>query len=121
MIFVADEGVDRPIVIALRAAGHQVAWIAEQAPRMPDPEVLRLASDSDAVLITNDKDFGELVFRRRLHTRGVLLLRLAGLGNAAKATAVVAAVAAYDDQLTQAFTVVEPSAVRIRPARASRE
>ena len=121
MNFVADEGVDRPIVLALRAAGHHVTWIAEQAPRMPDPEVLRLASEGDAVLLTNDKDFGELVFRRRLHTSGVVLLRLAGLPNEVKAAAVVAAIDVYAERLIRAFAVIEPSAVRIRPARAARE
>jgi len=50
-----------------------------QAPSLPDPEVLALATSGDAILLTDDKDFGELVVRRGLEHRGVVLPQL-GLG-----------------------------------------
>jgi predicted nuclease of predicted toxin-antitoxin system len=63
MNLVADEGVDRQIVEQLRQDGHDVAYIAELAPSISDDEVLQQANDRHALLVTADKDFGELVFR----------------------------------------------------------
>ena len=68
MNFVADENVDAAVVRALREAGHEVTWIAEIEPAATDEQVLNLADEQRAVLVTEDKDFGELVYRRRLAT-----------------------------------------------------
>jgi predicted nuclease of predicted toxin-antitoxin system len=91
MKLLANESVDRPIVDRLRDDGYDVVYVAEWSPSITDDEVLRQANDQGAVLVTADKDFGELVFRQaRLH-RGVVLLRLAGLSNTAKAEIVALA------------------------------
>lgn len=63
MKFIADEGIDRPIVDRLRQEGYSVWYIAEMAPSISDDMVLKLANDQKALLLTADKDFGELVFR----------------------------------------------------------
>ena len=76
MTFLADEGVDRQIVERLRLDGHEVSYVAEMAPGIMDEVVLRESRDSSSVLITADKDFGELVFRQRQASTGVLLVRL---------------------------------------------
>ena len=60
MNLVADEGVDRPVVERLRQDGHDVVYVAEQSPSTPDEEVLQQANARSAVLVTADKDFGEL-------------------------------------------------------------
>jgi predicted nuclease of predicted toxin-antitoxin system len=60
---VADEGVDRAVVDRLRQDGHDVVYVAELFPSVGDEEVLRRANAGSAVLLTADKDFGELVFR----------------------------------------------------------
>ncbi len=88
MNLLADENMDRGIVERLRADGHAVVWVAEMLPGIPDDEVLRLAAAGPSVLLTEDKDFGELVYRRGLTHAGVILVRLAGMDNAAKAVAV---------------------------------
>jgi predicted nuclease of predicted toxin-antitoxin system len=77
---VADESVDRQIVDRLRAFGHDIRSIAELEPGIDDEEVLQMSRESNAVLLTADKDFGELVFRNRQIHSGILLIRLAGLG-----------------------------------------
>jgi predicted nuclease of predicted toxin-antitoxin system len=66
MILLADENVDAPIVAELRAAGHRVDYVRELDPGIDDQTVLAFANGRDALLLTSDKDFGELVFRRRL-------------------------------------------------------
>jgi predicted nuclease of predicted toxin-antitoxin system len=77
--YLADESVERQIVHALRQAGSEVEYIAEIAPGAADPDVLARANRQSSILITGDKDFGELVYRRGQENSGVVLLRLSGL------------------------------------------
>jgi predicted nuclease of predicted toxin-antitoxin system len=111
----ADEGVDALIVARLRRDGHDVTYVAELAPGITDDAVLDLANADARLLLTADKDFGELVFRLRRVSLGVLLLRLAGLSAEARAEIVSQAIAAHGEQMAGAFAVVSPGAVRIRP------
>ena len=73
----ADESVDKSIVDRLREDGHTVSYIAELTPSIDDDAVLRQANQSGSLLITADKDFGELVFRmRRVHAGVVGAIRI---------------------------------------------
>jgi len=63
MKIVADEGVDRQIVEELGCENNDVIYVAELAPGINDDEVLQLANERDAVLLTANKDFGDLEFR----------------------------------------------------------
>ena len=117
MNLVADENVDRGIIERLRRDGHIVDWIAEVSPSVSDEDVLRRAAESVAVLVTEDKDFGELVYRRGLSHAGVLLVRLEGLDSAAKAEVVSRAVQENAADLLGAFAVVTPDLVRLRRPR----
>lgn len=114
MNLVADEGVDRSVVERLRQDGHDVAYVAELSPSITDQEVLQQANARGAVLLTADKDFGDLVFRQGLVHSGVVLLRLAGLANVTKAEIVVEVCRDRTADLIGAFTVVSPGQVRIR-------
>ena len=114
MIFVVDASVDYPIVTRLRADGHEVFSIREIEPRLSDPEVLDLAYRKGAVLVTSDKDFGELVQHRRLRAHGVVLLRLSRLRAAAKAELVSNRVRENRDRLIGRFVVFEMGSTRIR-------
>lgn len=79
MNLVADESIDGPIVERLRASGFEVVAVADVSPGLGDDEVLSLANDRQAVLLTGDKDFGDLVFRLGRVSAGVILVRLSGL------------------------------------------
>jgi predicted nuclease of predicted toxin-antitoxin system len=79
MNFLADESVDQPVVEGLRADGHDVLAVAEIAPSIPDESVLTMANQREAILLTADKDFGELVFRQHRISAGVVLMRLVQL------------------------------------------
>ncbi len=114
MNFVADESVDQPIVTHLREAGYTVLAIVEMAPSISDEAVLEIANQQGEVLLTGDKDFGELVFRDRRHTFGIVLIRLSGLAALAKAEVVVSVVKEHSDKLAHAFTVISSNNVRIR-------
>jgi predicted nuclease of predicted toxin-antitoxin system len=116
MTLLADEGVDAQIVQRLRRDGHGVLYVAEMSPSISDDMVLEQAEARGALLVTADKDFGELVHRQgRLHA-GVLLLRLAGLPSEAKAAAVAAVLREREAEIAGAFCVVSPGRLRIRRA-----
>lgn len=115
MNFLADEGVDFPVVQKLRSDGHAVLYVAEMDPGISDEEVLASANEKDALLLTADKDFGELVYRLRRVSAGVLLMRLAGLSPASKAQLVSPVVHDHGDKLIQTFIVLTSGMVRVRP------
>jgi predicted nuclease of predicted toxin-antitoxin system len=112
--FFADESVERSIVERLRQDGHDVLYGAEFSPGAVDETVLQEANIRVAVLITADKDFGEIVFRLRSIHAGVVLLRLAGLTEATKADIVARVCRERGDQFPGAFSVVSPGQVRVR-------
>jgi predicted nuclease of predicted toxin-antitoxin system len=114
MKLIADEGVDQPIVGALRAAGFEVVYFAERAPGSPDRIVLTHAQDANALLLTCDKDFGELIFRNHLVTAGILLIRLPGLSMETKIKLVVDAVQEHGNEMLGKFAVIAPGLLRIR-------
>ena len=114
MNFVADEGVDCCVVERLRQDGHQVWYVAEMAPAVSDETVLDIANREAALLLTADKDFGEMVFRQHRFTRGIVLIRLAGLPAARKAELVAAAVDRLQSELAEGFTVLAPGICRTR-------
>jgi predicted nuclease of predicted toxin-antitoxin system len=115
--FLCDECVDQPIVDALRVAGHEVSYVAEMSPGISDDEVLAIAAADSAVLVTVDKDFGDLVFRQGRAHHGVVLVRLHGIDPAEKARIALAALAEHVDDLAGAFTVIEKDRLRIRRSR----
>lgn len=114
MRITADEGVDRQVVDRLRHDGHDVRYVAEEAAGTSDAEILRRADEEDRLLLTADKDFGELIFRRGSSSAGVLLLRLAGLSPPRKAAFVATAVQEHESELRGRFTVIRPGSIRIR-------
>jgi predicted nuclease of predicted toxin-antitoxin system len=114
MNFFADEGVDRQIVERLRQGGNLVWYVADMEPGISDDAVLSLANREKALLLTTDKDFGEMVFRQHRHASGIVLIRLAGLSQTSKAELVVSAIKKHKTELPEAFTVITPKTIRIR-------
>ena len=114
MKLVADESIDGPIVERLRVSGFEVVAIAEVEPGLGDDEVLSLANERHAVLLTGDKDFGDLVFRMGRVSAGVILVRLSGLKPGRKAEVVDAWMQAHRGEMIGSFTVITPGGIRIR-------
>ncbi len=79
MNLLADESVDGSIVERLRLDGHRVLYGAEMQRSVDDEVVFELANSEKAILITEDKDFGEIVYRLGRVALGVVLLRLPDL------------------------------------------
>ena len=114
MRLLADESVDRAIVDRLRQAGHDVMYVAELAAGLSDDDVLDQANHDHAILLTVDKDFGELVFRHKRIHQGVVLIRILGVTAGLKAEIVSKAFDDHAAEMDASFTVISAGTVRIR-------
>jgi predicted nuclease of predicted toxin-antitoxin system len=113
MNFLADESCAGPVIKALCESGHDVTAVAEIARGATDEQVLERALNEKRVLITEDRDFGELVYARGRSAAGVILVRFPSSVRRAKAATVVDAVTKLGSKLQYSFTVIEPGRVRI--------
>lgn len=114
MRFLADENFPNSAVTALRAAGHDVAWILTDAPGSSDRSVLDRAVADGRVLLTFDKDFGELAWRFGLPAHcGIVLFRLPMPPPAGVGQTITDALTARSDWQGY-FSVIEPSRIRMR-------
>ena len=91
--------------------------IGTKNPGASDSDVLATARRDGRILITEDRDFGELVVRQQLEVQGVVLLELDRLSNVAEADRVVAVVSTNRDKLSGNLLVIEPGRTRVRPLR----
>ena len=115
MRLLADENFPGEAVAALRRHGHDVAWVRADAPGSTDPQVLARAMAEARVLVTFDKDFGELAYHAGLPaTCGVVLFRISPDSPSRGAQIAVAAFASRDDWVAH-FSVVEENRVRMAP------
>jgi len=71
MQFLVDESAGLGIVRCLRSLGHDVASVQEDRPGIQDSELCNWANREERAIITNDKDFGKLIFQRRLRVEGL--------------------------------------------------
>lgn len=95
------------------ASGHDVFSAYEQAHGDDDEALLRRAFAEDRILITNDKDFGEKVFRDGIPHKGIVLLRLDDERTGNKIAVLKKLLDGYADRLTGRFVAVSELAVRI--------
>jgi predicted nuclease of predicted toxin-antitoxin system len=94
----ANQNISEDCVVKLRRNGHDVLWIRESAPGATDEDVLVRAHGESRLLITFDKDFGQLVFQRGSQaSHGVVLFRISQLSSAVAAERVHAALDLRND------------------------
>ena len=119
VLFLADENFDLNIVKLLRQEGFSVNLIAEMAPSISDPQVLAIAVEQNAVVLTEDKDFGELVHRLRLTRCGILLIRPMNMNPTEKAVRIIDSIRKHINQLPNAFAVLSSDNFRIKSSSKS--
>ncbi|MCC6569261.1 MAG: DUF5615 family PIN-like protein [Anaerolineales bacterium] len=113
MRLLANENFPLDAVEALREAGHDVAWIREDSRGMSDDKILVRAQDENRVLVTFDKDFGELAFRSKLPSQsGVILFRITPISSQYIAQVAVEALASRDNWAGH-FSVIEDNRIRM--------
>jgi len=114
MRILADENVARDIVAWLRSIGNDVLFAAEIAPGTADIRWMELAEQERRVILTSDKDFGELVFRGGITGHGVVLLRLDDLPVPAILARVQVVWSVVEANPTRRFIVITEKRVRAR-------
>lgn len=115
MRLLANENVPAAAVEALKAAGHDVLWVRMEMPGSCDRDVLARAEREARVLVTFDKDFGELAFRHGLPvSSGIVLFRVVAPSAQMLARTVAAALSSRADWGGH-FSVVEENTVRMTP------
>jgi predicted nuclease of predicted toxin-antitoxin system len=117
MRFLVDECAGPALARWLRERGHDVFSVYDQTRGIDDDAVIRRAHAERRILITNDKGFGEKVFRERVPHRGVVLLRLEDERAAVKIEAVRRLLDRYPDRLAERFVVVTEKRIRPRDGR----
>ena len=120
-IYLADENLDRRLIEALRNHSEQQSmppWVVhsvfEDYRSIADDQVIAVANGLDAVILTEDKDFGELTYRLGLANRGIVLIRLSGMPIDQKIDLVIRVLEQMVDRLYGSFTVVQAERVRTR-------
>jgi predicted nuclease of predicted toxin-antitoxin system len=117
MRFLADENFPGPAVTALEAAGHDVIWVKVAKPGASDTDVLAWAMREERVLLTFDKDFGELASQSAPSPKiGVVLLRTPPPKTGEGIKRLVDLISARVDWIGH-FSIIEPGRVRMRPLR----
>jgi predicted nuclease of predicted toxin-antitoxin system len=111
--FLADESCDFSVVRALRSAGHEVLAVAELTGGADDLAVMEMATREGRVLLTEDKDFGQLVYARSQQSGGVIFIRYPSNARKTLSKAVVSLVSETQEELLGRFVVMSPGRVRI--------
>ena len=110
----ADENIPAPLVDALRAAGWNVASVAEDSAGIPDEDVLARARLEARVILTEDKDFGELVFRMKRGVPGIIMIRLPQGAWHTRWARIRSTLESRADRLLEHYTVISEQTVRAR-------
>jgi predicted nuclease of predicted toxin-antitoxin system len=113
--FLADECCDHGLVEALRQSGYDVLYVLESKPGATDDDVLALALDERRIIITEDKDFGELVYRLKKPAYGIILIRIGVKNRSLKWPRMKKLLEAYPERCTGRFVVIDENKVRFRP------
>ncbi len=115
MRILANENVSAEVVEGLRSLGHDVSWLRTEAPGTIDQSVLARAQQEQRILLTFDKDFGELAYRSKLPAfSGVILCRITARSPEHVSNVVFKAVSSRQDWVGH-FSVIENTRIRMKP------
>jgi predicted nuclease of predicted toxin-antitoxin system len=115
MRFIVDESTGAAVVEQLRSLGHDVVAVAEEMPQADDTDILKRAASEGRVVLTNDKDFGDLAFRSGQAHRGIVLFRLRDETTANRVSMLRLLLKQHIDHIENHFVVVTENGIRIRP------
>jgi predicted nuclease of predicted toxin-antitoxin system len=110
--FIVDESTGPAVAEWLRQQGHEVFSVYDEERGMEDDAILKKAATENWILMTNDKDFGEKVYRERRPHKGVVLLRLDDERAAMKIKTIKQMLERYADRLSDQFVVVTENSIR---------
>jgi predicted nuclease of predicted toxin-antitoxin system len=114
MKFLVNENLGCTLVDRLKELGHEVAWVGTVMRGAEDEEVLKAARRQGRIIITEDKDFGDLVYRRKLKHRGIILLRLRKSMPREIIRVVAGLIERFGEDLESSFVVAREEGIRIK-------
>ena len=114
MKFIVDESTGTAVVEYLGTRGFDVVSVHNETPGIDDYLIVNRAFAEERIIITNDKDFGELVYRQKLKHKGVVLLRLEDDRASNKIAIVRKLLSLHSERLKNNFIVVTENRIRIR-------
>jgi len=120
MRFLADECLHVEIAAALRDAGHEVTTVAPLDGGAADEVVLERAARERAILLTADKDFGEMALARAAASPGIVLFRRSVMDPAGAAARLLALIQEHGESLHALYAVITPARARLRRLDAPR-
>jgi len=112
--FLVDVGVGKKVEQYLKDEGYDTKAVRDIDPQMEDKDIICIAASEDRMVITMDKDFGELVYHSLLQHSGVLLLRLENATALEKLQVVRNILLTYSNQIKNCFCVFQNNKFRIR-------
>jgi predicted nuclease of predicted toxin-antitoxin system len=113
-LIIIDESTDARLTQALKETGYKTFSIQEMMPGIDDIDIIQLASEKDAYILTEDKDFGDVLVYRKFSHSGAMLLRLPGIPIEEKKRLLLTALNNHSKELLHAFSVLNKKKLRIR-------
>ena len=114
MKFIVDASSGTAVADFLISLGHDVISVAREMPTADDHIILEKAKLEQRIVVTNDKDFGELVYRMKMIHSGIILARLEDLKSSTRSQIVFDFITNHETELTGSFIVVQSGTARIR-------
>ena len=113
--FLADVNVGKLLVDYLSKQGYDIKWVPDYNCEMPDEDLLQLANEEKRIFITNDKDFGDLIFLQKKLSVGTILFRVKGQKTEEKIKLMKKILMGYRDKLLNHYIVITKAKIRIIP------
>ena len=113
--FLAEVNVEKPLVDYLSKQGYDIKWVPDYNCEMPDEGLLQLANEEKRIFITNDKDFGDLIFLQKKLSVGTILFRVKGQKTEEKIKLMKKILMGYRDKLLNHYIVITKAKIRIIP------
>jgi len=113
MRFIVDECTGPKVAKWLLNLNHHVFSVYDENPGISDKKILQKATLDNYIIITNDKDFGELIFLHKLPHKGVILLRLENENSNNKINVLKKILKLYINELENKFIVASENSIRI--------
>lgn len=113
--FLANVNIEKPITDFLTKNGFDVKLVTDIDKRMPDVNVCKIANNEQRVILTNDKDFGEIVYLQKMVSYGIILLRIQKQNSFEKITLLEKLLNNYSEKIINHFVIVTKEKFRFIP------
>jgi len=111
---IADVNVEKPIVDFLKEKKYDILWVSDYDRSLKDVELIQLANEENRILITNDTDFGELVFNQNKITTGIILIRIKDQNVKKKLNSLKKTLLLFEQKLENNFVVITEKRIRLK-------